>query len=318
MDIKEAVEMDGGMGSSSFLDHVSAGFPLHGIFDFAEGEKSSLGFMELLGVQDFGSSLSDMVQPPPSTAPSSSSPNPTVVTKMESPELLNQPATPNSSSISSASSEAVNDEQVKVEEQEEDQQKTKKQLKAKKTNQKRQREPRFAFMTKSEVDHLEDGYRWRKYGQKAVKDSPFPRSYYRCTTVSCNVKKRVERSYNDPSIVVTTYEGQHNHPSPIIQRQSLAGVPQMNNSVGSNFAMPIQGTMSHYNHHHHHHHQQQQQQQQPFVNSLLQPMNLPCNYGSTNVAAFLHERRFCNPGPALFKDHGLLQDIIPSHMLKEE
>lgn len=48
-------------------------------------------------------------------------------------------------------------------------------LKPKKTNQKRQREPRFAFMTKSEVDHLEDGYRWRKYGQKAVKDSPFPR-----------------------------------------------------------------------------------------------------------------------------------------------
>lgn len=31
-------------------------------------------------------------------------------------------------------------------------------------------------MTKSEVDHLEDGYRWRKYGQKAVKNSPFPRS----------------------------------------------------------------------------------------------------------------------------------------------
>lgn len=30
-------------------------------------------------------------------------------------------------------------------------------------------------MTKSEVDHLEDGYRWRKYGQKAVKNSPFPR-----------------------------------------------------------------------------------------------------------------------------------------------
>jgi hypothetical protein len=33
----------------------------------------------------------------------------------------------------------------------------------------------FAFMTKSDVDHLEDGYRWRKYGQKAVKNSPFPR-----------------------------------------------------------------------------------------------------------------------------------------------
>ncbi|AES95817.2 WRKY family transcription factor [Medicago truncatula] len=36
----------------------------------------------------------------------------------------------------------------------------------------KEREPRFAFMTKSEVDHLDDGYRWRKYGQKAVKNSP--------------------------------------------------------------------------------------------------------------------------------------------------
>ena len=48
-------------------------------------------------------------------------------------------------------------------------------LKPKKKNQKRPREPRFAFMTKSEVDHLDDGYRWRKYGQKAVKNSPYPR-----------------------------------------------------------------------------------------------------------------------------------------------
>lgn len=33
-------------------------------------------------------------------------------------------------------------------------------------------------MTKSEIDHLEDGYRWRKYGQKAVKNSPYPRFYF--------------------------------------------------------------------------------------------------------------------------------------------
>ena len=47
--------------------------------------------------------------------------------------------------------------------------------KGKGKGEKRQRLPRFAFMTKSEVDHLEDGYRWRKYGQKAVKNSPYPR-----------------------------------------------------------------------------------------------------------------------------------------------
>jgi hypothetical protein len=49
---------------------------------------------------------------------------------------------------------------------------------AKAKGEKRQRQPRFAFMTKSEVDHLEDGYRWRKYGQKAVKNSSYPRYAY--------------------------------------------------------------------------------------------------------------------------------------------
>ena len=41
----------------------------------------------------------------------------------------------------------------------------------------KERAPRFAFVTKSETDHLEDGYRWRKYGQKALKSSPYPRSF---------------------------------------------------------------------------------------------------------------------------------------------
>lgn len=50
-------------------------------------------------------------------------------------------------------------------------------IKDKKKGPKRIRQPRFAFMTKSDIDNLEDGYRWRKYGQKAVKNSPFPRFY---------------------------------------------------------------------------------------------------------------------------------------------
>jgi len=35
--------------------------------------------------------------------------------------------------------------------------------------------PRFAFQTRSVDDILDDGYRWRKYGQKAVKNSKYPR-----------------------------------------------------------------------------------------------------------------------------------------------
>ncbi|XP_031477519.1 probable WRKY transcription factor 43 [Nymphaea colorata] len=72
--------------------------------------------------------------------------------------------------------------------------------------------PRFAFQTKSANDILDDGYRWRKYGQKTVKNSSYPRSYYRCTHHTCNVKKQVQRLSKDTSIVVTTYEGIHNHP----------------------------------------------------------------------------------------------------------
>ncbi|CAL5331744.1 unnamed protein product [Camellia sinensis] len=72
--------------------------------------------------------------------------------------------------------------------------------------------PRFAFQTRSEDDILDDGYRWRKYGQKSVKNNTHPRSYYRCTHHTCNVKKQIQRLSKDTGIVVTTYEGIHNHP----------------------------------------------------------------------------------------------------------
>lgn len=35
--------------------------------------------------------------------------------------------------------------------------------------------PKVVFQTKSPDDILDDGYRWRKYGQKAVKNSKYPR-----------------------------------------------------------------------------------------------------------------------------------------------
>uniref|UniRef100_A0ACD5T815 Uncharacterized protein n=1 Tax=Avena sativa TaxID=4498 RepID=A0ACD5T815_AVESA len=78
----------------------------------------------------------------------------------------------------------------------------------------RPRTERIAFRTKSEIEILDDGYKWRKYGKKSVKNSPNPRNYYRCSTEGCNVKKRVERDRDDPAYVVTTYEGTHSHVSP--------------------------------------------------------------------------------------------------------
>jgi len=40
------------------------------------------------------------------------------------------------------------------------------------------REPRFCFKTLSDVDVLDDGYKWRKYGQKVVKNTLHPRYIY--------------------------------------------------------------------------------------------------------------------------------------------
>ncbi|XVE96884.1 hypothetical protein REPUB_Repub02eG0262100 [Reevesia pubescens] len=57
----------------------------------------------------------------------------------------------------------------------------------------------------------DDGYKWRKYGQKSIKNSPNPRSYYKCTNPRCSSKKQVERSRDDPDTLIITYEGLHLH-----------------------------------------------------------------------------------------------------------
>ncbi|XP_065854430.1 probable WRKY transcription factor 57 [Euphorbia lathyris] len=57
----------------------------------------------------------------------------------------------------------------------------------------------------------DDGYKWRKYGQKSIKNTPFPRSYYRCTNPRCSAKKQVERSSEEEDTVIITYEGLHLH-----------------------------------------------------------------------------------------------------------
>nr|WCL15186.1 WRKY3118 [Atractylodes chinensis] len=75
-------------------------------------------------------------------------------------------------------------------------------------------EPRVVVQTTSAVDIVNDGYRWRKYGQKLVKGNPNPRSYYRCSNAGCPVKKHVERASHDEKVVITTYEGRHDHDMP--------------------------------------------------------------------------------------------------------
>ncbi|KAF2286447.1 hypothetical protein GH714_016983 [Hevea brasiliensis] len=84
------------------------------------------------------------------------------------------------------------------------------------------REPRVVVQIESEIDILDDGYRWRKYGQKVVKGNPNPRSYYKCTTAGCSVRKHVERASHNLKYVITTYEGKHNHEVPAARNSNTA------------------------------------------------------------------------------------------------
>ncbi|TXG58912.1 hypothetical protein EZV62_016741 [Acer yangbiense] len=102
------------------------------------------------------------------------------------------------------------------------------------------REPRIVVQTTSDIDILDDGYRWRKYGQKVVKGNPNPRSYYKCTTVGCPVRKHVERASHDMRAVITTYEGKHNHDVPAARGSGYTLTrPSPNPTSSSTVPIPI-------------------------------------------------------------------------------
>ncbi|XP_071708528.1 probable WRKY transcription factor 48 [Rutidosis leptorrhynchoides] len=323
------------MANSAFSDQIPAGYGGGNFFDVHQGYLDNI-----LAFQDYGgSSLYDLFPPPSLESPSISSPPVSTVPESIAAEIVNTP-TQNSSSISCSSNEAANNvdqenNRIRSDEEqhdndnddEEENEKTpttaSKQLKPKKKNPKKAREPRFAFMTKSDIDHLDDGYRWRKYGQKAVKNSPFPRSYHRCTSVSCGVKKRVERSSEDPSIVITTYEGTHTHPYPMTPRGTIGIMPEPASYGGFNGGIngilsSFQFTQPQYQH--------LQPQLQPFTYNLTSnasSLSFNTTNASVNTSSYsnlIQERRFApSSSSALLRDNdGLLEDVVPSQIRKDE
>ncbi|PUZ65517.1 hypothetical protein GQ55_3G229700 [Panicum hallii var. hallii] len=59
---------------------------------------------------------------------------------------------------------------------------------------------------------MDDGYAWRKYGEKSIQDRKNPRFYFRCAyrdELGCGARKQVDRMEDDPSLFHTTYFGEH-------------------------------------------------------------------------------------------------------------
>ncbi|MED6203537.1 WRKY Transcription Factor [Stylosanthes scabra] len=85
------------------------------------------------------------------------------------------------------------------------------------TSQKRKLMPKLVNRVKVNSENgfegsHEDGYSWRKYGQKNILGNKYPRSYYRCTfrnTKDCWATKQVQRSEDDHNIFDITYKGSH-------------------------------------------------------------------------------------------------------------
>lgn len=105
------------------------------------------------------------------------------------------------------------------------------------------REPRVVIQIESDIDILDDGYRWRKYGQKVVKGNPNPRSYYKCTRPGCTVRKHVERASHNLKFVLMTYEGKHNHEVPAARNSchansSHGGLPPPASNTQSPLTLP--------------------------------------------------------------------------------
>ncbi|KAK4797008.1 hypothetical protein SAY86_029334 [Trapa natans] len=79
----------------------------------------------------------------------------------------------------------------------------------------------------------DDGHQWRKYGQKSILNTEFPRNYFRCTHKTdqgCQATKQVQKISNGPPMYQTTYYGHHTCRSPMRAPQIIPDDPNPSNS----------------------------------------------------------------------------------------
>lgn len=94
---------------------------------------------------------------------------------------------------------------------------------------------KFVIECLGDIDYGKDGFAWKKYGQKNIKDAFKPRQYYKCTHPKCLVKKQIE-SYSCTHIVIT-YEGKHEHApkseagTTTVKKEKLTERPSDSNEV---------------------------------------------------------------------------------------
>lgn len=142
------------------------------------------------------------------------------------------------------------------------------------------------------AEGVSDQWAWRKYGQKPIKGSPYPRSYYRCSSAKgCLARKQVERSHLDPAVFIITYTAEHTHPQPTRKNS------QARSSTGKNSSTLIAPPRTH---------EEQSTLNSPNITAaLLSPDQTP---GVVEPITDEHAPSTVEQGKGVRKEEGVVED----------